>query len=298
MEVEPFFRTLKQSGYQGDTVMFCNSLEGDTLHQLGNYGVVVVPYSEEFPYLSESDNTVFSKNQSIKHLGFWCLRMYLYYIFLTKNKYLYNSILLSDVRDVVFQGDPFDFKIQGLEAFTERDDITLLKNTSNYEFLISALGKEIAAEIASKPIACAGTIFGTVSAILSFLELFLNIVTTQCNDISQVTDQSVYNYIVHKGLIPETTLHYNKENIVLTVGLDDRSYVKSGKVTNKAGISPLIVHQYERHWRLIFLLCKPQLIIWYLTKELKKRSLLNNIRLHVKQFIKGYAPRLFHVIKS
>jgi len=86
----------------------------------------------------------------------------------------YKHILLSDIRDVFFQGDPFanlpddDY----LYAFTEDPAITIDIEEHHINMVNQLFGAEELQRFAGKKIICSGTILGTNKKLSVWLDVF------------------------------------------------------------------------------------------------------------------------------
>ena len=62
-------------------------------------------------------------------------------------------------------------------------------------------------------------------------------------------DQGVHNYLIRSGLLPQVTLHENRDGPVMTLGpmrMCDLQLDHHGSVLNNAGAIVPILHQYDR----------------------------------------------------
>jgi len=173
-----------------------------------------------------------------------------YYNYLKHQPYKY--ILLADIRDVVFQSNPFDGFNVNLAVFQESPSIRIKDEVFNRNWIKEGFGEDVFKAIADQKIYCSGTIMGSYAGIMSFLEIFIS----TCLEWSipyniKGMDQGIFNYLIHTGKLKDIKKHENGDRI-LTVSPDsfnDIAY-KEGKLFYK-GIAPSIVHQYDRYPELI-----------------------------------------------
>lgn len=175
----------------------------------------------------------------------------------------HNQVLLTDTRDVIFQGNPFrDSTLDFLNLFLE-DSGNTIGNCRFNSFWIEAaygdLGKE---KLFPQLVICCGTILGTHSEIIKYLKKYkqeLIRIRSQRPDVySSVTvDQSIANYIGH---ISSNDLNIEiKPNgdLVGTIGVSmcsdqalDQIIFKNGLISVNDLIPP-VIHQYDRSQLLV-----------------------------------------------
>jgi hypothetical protein len=160
-----------------------------------------------------------------------------------------KNILIADVRDVVFQSDPFaEYPKHAIEFFAEPE---LFKNcTHNAPWLANIYGVNRVNQIAEQYVICSGTTMGTRLGMVEYLQAMVNEVSRL--DISGRTlhggeDQPVHNHLVYNdqfsdysinqnGIGPISTMHHAK---VL-------SFNRDGQLLNDNGTVVPVVHQYDR----------------------------------------------------
>jgi hypothetical protein len=160
-----------------------------------------------------------------------------------------RNVLLTDVRDVVFQSAPFEPQPRTLEFFTEYSDGVLGDHAFNMKHLRAVGGDAIARAVADKPCVCVGTVMGPREEMMRFCRTLLMLAAIPRSECGAAfgADQAACNIAVHMGLVAgEIMPNYGR---VATVGLadGDRLSVVDGCIINPdAGVSP-IVHQHDRH---------------------------------------------------
>lgn len=163
-----------------------------------------------------------------------------------------RNVLLTDVRDVVFQAAPFEPQPRGLEFFNEYADGVLADHAFNMKYLRGVGGEDIARALADKPCVCVGTVMGPREAMMRFCRILLMLAAVPRSEIGGAfgADQAACNIAVHMGLVEgEIAPNYGRvATLGLTPGKDLR--VVEGRIINPdGGISP-IVHQHDRHQAL------------------------------------------------
>lgn len=159
-----------------------------------------------------------------------------------------TDVLMTDVRDVVFQSDPFARPSQGLEVFVECEGATLAEHSFDRKYLTALFGPAVTARIADKPCLCVGTVFGPATDASRLCKAILLLAAIPRSEIGGIfgADQAACNLAVHLGLIAaEVRPNYGR---VATIG--DRSAPRlrpDGLIENPDGSLSPVVHQYDRH---------------------------------------------------
>ena len=262
--IEPFFTSLKLTGYAGDVVIFYSGVNQRTLARMKDMGIILIPFAENFPYLDANlaKHIHWSAHKRLRTLSIYNLRYLLAYCYLMEFADKYQYVMLSDIRDVIFQKDPFDFPLGAeLCCFGEKEGVTLGEDPINAQWIESAFDKSTLQKISDRQIVCSGITIGPSSLILQYLEKFIDLILQSPGkgwDFVQRgihgsplngLDQGIHNYLVHNCLIPKIALYENNRGPVLTLGLEDSILVnESGTILNNHGDMPNVVHQYDRHW--------------------------------------------------
>jgi hypothetical protein len=160
-----------------------------------------------------------------------------------------RHVLLTDVRDVVFQAPPFVPAPQRLETFVEYEVGTLGDHSFNMKYLRALAGEAMAQAVADKPCLCVGTVMGPRAEVLRFLRTVMMLAAIPRSEIGGAfgTDQAACNLAVHRGLIEaEIVPNYRR---VATLGMTPSASLtfQDGKVVNPDGSTSAIVHQHDRH---------------------------------------------------
>ncbi|RYE69837.1 MAG: hypothetical protein EOP17_02425, partial [Rhizobiaceae bacterium] len=83
------------------------------------------------------------------------------------------DVLLTDVRDVVFQAEPFGPPPRRLEVFVENETGVLRDHAFNMKYMTALVGAEMAATLADKPCICVGTVMGPRDEVARFCRMIL-----------------------------------------------------------------------------------------------------------------------------
>lgn len=164
-----------------------------------------------------------------------------------------RNVLLTDVRDVVFQASPFSPAPKSLEVFSEDDTRPLAQHSFNMKHMRALVGDEMAAMLADKPCLCVGTVLGPAVAARRLCRFILTLGAVPRSEVGGCfgADQAAFNLAIHLGLI-EAEVHGNHERVA-TVGLSDgQALVPTDHgLQNPDGGYSAIVHQYDRHPQLV-----------------------------------------------
>ncbi|WP_313102820.1 hypothetical protein [Brevundimonas sp.] len=158
-----------------------------------------------------------------------------------------RHVLMTDVRDVVFQGEPFAPAPTGLEVFVEYETGRMADHAFQIKHLRALAGEALAEQLEDRPCICAGTIVGPAeeAARLCRLILTLGAIPRSAVGGGFGVDQASLALAVGYGLIPaQVQDNYRR---VATIGMaSDGVGLKDGLIVNPGGgVSP-VVHQYDR----------------------------------------------------
>lgn len=164
-----------------------------------------------------------------------------------------DGVLITDVRDVIFQADPFVPRPKGLMAFQEYEAGVLADHAFNMKYIRALAGAGLAEAIGQKPCVCVGTVMGPRAEVQRLCRAILMLATTPRSSIGGAfgADQAACNLAIHLGIIEAEILpNYCR---VATLGMTDGSSLsfEAGKVVNPDGSTSAIVHQHDRHSHLI-----------------------------------------------
>lgn len=277
-QVEIFVRSLRCTGFQGDVVlMVADTLPARDRAAMQESGLILhtlpplltaqyprlrrVLHSFRLGLLHRTLGRILSLlGASVRnHLGLWelqhigCARYAHYFNFIQRHQHRYDQVLLTDVRDVFFQANPFvppesEQLILALESNRE----CLRSQTTNARWLDYAYGRSAWDAFGDSRISCAGTILGPTSAILAYLD-------TMSSEIARLThrlvgqdglDQGVHNFLLRTHRLPSARLTENGEGPFATLHGEDLSIFlrdQRGRLLNRNGALIPVVHQYDRH---------------------------------------------------
>ncbi len=283
-QIAPFLISLRKAGYNGDVVLIVSP---DLASRAGKlpmfHGVTLLTASQWFPVR----RGLIGRKRALLILWFpqqmllWGLVRVLNWLPLsrawrfrlqlmvgrrlyppTESRYLlflrflreqpYSRVLLTDVRDVLFQTDPFvDLPQQGLAVSIEPRQLSIATEPYNAFWVRLAYGSGMLEQIGGMPVVCSGVTYGDRASILKYLELMareffhLNFHASGQSGM----DQGVHNVLVWKGWLGEFRQMETLDSPVATLGMADQQNLRlnpEGKLLNQDGSIVSVVHQYDR----------------------------------------------------
>lgn len=188
------------------------------------------------------------KPRHLAHLPYNALRYFLYLDFL-RNEGAFHRVLLTDVRDVVFQLDPLDHAWpDGMNCTMEDASAIIGTCEHNAHWIREFQGEAALQAVHDKQVSCSGTTVGNGKDIIEYLELMTSrLVPYTPGKRMAGYDQGVHNVLLHGGDIPNLSLHDN-HGPIMTLGCTQGEPAMDtfGFVLNEAGARAVIVHQYDR----------------------------------------------------
>lgn len=176
----------------------------------------------------------------------------------------YEKVLFADVRDTVFQSDPFplmqstsgEFKV-----FAENLGQSIASCGWNSGWIRDCFGEKIATLIGANEIICSGISMATMDKAQEYLTVMSRIMTGQsmlgqrfpkCE--RNGVDQGVHNVVVHMALVNSITIHHETDfpitHLQATSSIDPAFINDPFAIELTFGVeTPLVlsvVHQYDR----------------------------------------------------
>jgi hypothetical protein len=238
-ELAPFVRSLRASGYDGDIILWVSGVDAETKEFFEEHRVKYEYYWE----------------MSFSPFHFMLARNFSYYRHLcdmANRNQTYDKILLTDIADVVFQGDPFARAPGGdLVVFLEDKVRTLDTCYVDSYWIRSAFGDLALEEVRGRRMSCAGTVLGSWIGILRYL-LIMQLGAFECAPPARLLegiDQAIHNVMLYRGRLAGAVVVNNAEH-VFTMGIVPKNHIvitQDGRITDQDGRICPIVHQYNRH---------------------------------------------------
>ncbi len=166
----------------------------------------------------------------------------------------YRNILITDVRDVIFQKRLFSTPCEALEFQFEAPEPRIGACPTNSLWVRSWFGETALAALAEKRITCAGTVTGRQDGVLNYLDAMTRLIAG-LPEAGPATggDQGVHNYIAHNAMIEDATFLDNYRRAATLHYIDGASLRadKCGRVVNPDGSVSELAHQWDRHPHLV-----------------------------------------------
>ena len=261
-QLRPFVVSLQRTTFPGDLVLLWNDLSAETLAALHQHGVKL----EHFSYRGSGALNSWSRfwpqigrllrlpvgnpvraavYKKILNLAFV---RYLHALdFLEANAGRYRNVLLTDVRDVIFQDNPFRDPLPGeMVAFLESPHMVYGLEPMNDGWILENYGAEMKAKLQENRISCCGTVMGAVAGMIEYLRAFVSEIV-KLKSVEHGADTSVHNVLVRDTLKNQITVIDNFERIVGTVNpKSELTMGISGLVLGANGQPIPVLHQYDR----------------------------------------------------
>lgn len=239
--------SLNQSGYKGDKliVIFGDNQELEQKFQQNNFEVVSLRYLEQHEHVC-------------------VVRFFVYYAILKDRLDKYNFVLATDVMDVIFQKDPFEFlNRSGHYIIASSENIKYKDEMWGANNVRTAFGDDGYDRVEDRSIYNAGVMAGPIKYMVDLYFL----ASKMCEGLPQQvpggggSDQAAYNlllstkpfiditnFIGHDsgwacqvGTVADPYKDYSKVNI------DPNPTFVDGTAKTSTGVDYFIVHQYNRN---------------------------------------------------
>jgi hypothetical protein len=236
-EVTPFLRSLRASGFAGETVLLLHGNPPGTAAAVAALGAVPVAV----------DLAEVPARWSYNVARYAALGAYL------AGRADLAGVVVTDVRDVVFQRDPAALvRGGGLHLFLEHPSRPVGACIWTSSWLRYRYGDAALPPLADRPIICSGVAVGAAAVVRRYLAR----VAAELDPRLEAThymagyDQGVVNQLGHTGRLPDLTVHPYATSPVLHLGNTPAAALPpddGGPVRNPAGAIVTIVHQHDRH---------------------------------------------------
>jgi hypothetical protein len=161
-------------------------------------------------------------------------------------------VLLTDVRDVVFQNDPFDHLPQaGLAVSLEVPSYTVGTEVHNAAWIKRVYGPQMLTEIGAERVSCVGVTAGDAAAVSRYVTLFIGELLRLPPKTAGIggADTAIHNALLWTNrLTPVHLLEPLASPVATLNGVADADVAISaeGKLLNRDGSEPSVLHQYDR----------------------------------------------------
>jgi hypothetical protein len=224
-----FVHSLRRTGYTGDVVFFLNNINEKLAKQFDSFNISYILTKGRYNldgYDLDAVGLGSKPRADVLNFHSSVFRYLLYDLFLRDYGDYYNRVMFTDVRDVLFQLDPFVWdEHPQWGAFEDKlyffGEDTQNSAGWNHEQYTKVYRRAPPAEVANKAVLCSGTTMGTVAKARLYLAAFLPELAHTPDHLFGY-DQAIHNHIIYSGLLPAGSykIFHNREGPVRTVGLE------------------------------------------------------------------------------
>ena len=235
-EIRNYFISLAKAGFKNvDIVMFVKEISQDTIEKIRSFGVIIYPIVDN-PFLI-----------------YKCQRFELYANYLKENKDKYNIVLHTDVRDTIFQNDVFQFYDSDKSFFEASEEDILLKDGINKLWMLQICNRSMFNDyFANQRAICSGLIIGTPDKFIEFSNSIIKLANG-----TKFGEQRYLNYLIYyeKFFSDSIIIKNNSNTHLMNIAMTKRRRIildKDNNILNFNGEVASVIHQYDRHWDLVF----------------------------------------------
>lgn len=248
--IERFFKSLYKTPFKGHVCIFLGpGADEKTRETLTGLGVETIRYTTSFPYIDSPHSDNFKSLPD--NIAIYNFRHFLYYDYLLKNGSKFSNVLLTDVKDVVFQKDPFDFAIED-KLYVALEKQTIADCAWTGKWILEGYDNETLQPIQHNLASCAGTTMGPTKHMMQYLYKMLTQIN-QLKDANASADQAPHNVLLYNHELDPVVKLLTDSDIIMTVGsLHDYpfAYDKEGFLLSGNGKRVNIIHQADRRVEL------------------------------------------------
>lgn len=284
-QVAPFLSSLRKTGYEGDVALIVERahMAAFRRHPL-MAGVRLLPTSQwipwRFAFLKENAHVRRWLWYPVQAVLWWAMRalrvlpvsprrrlqlqgalgQHLYAP--TESRFLRyldfvldnpcERILLTDVRDVLFQSDPFaSLPISGLAISMEVPDYTVGTEKWNSSRVRLIFGDAVLRKVADRPVSCSGVTAGDRESMVRYLGLMARAILGLSRNASRQGwfDQAIHNVVIWEHWEGELHCLETFASPVATLGMTRETDIRrdpKGRILNRDASPVSILHQYDR----------------------------------------------------
>jgi hypothetical protein len=239
-QVRVFVESLREVGYAGDVVLLVGVADFSLKRYLRSRGV----------------RTIATMSFRRIHGPIHSHRFPLFAKFVEEHAEHYDQIMISDVRDVAFQGNPFEGAVgAGCQFYLEAAPHTIGADPHVGRFTRTFLTPEQAEAVAQRRIICCGVTIASTSAMLSYLKRVNALISAiRAHKRRRIGADTAF-HILLAYLDPACDSDIVENNIhVATMGLEPAARYQLSHQILVGNFAPPILHQYDRHSEIAFAL--------------------------------------------
>lgn len=165
----------------------------------------------------------------------------------------YSHVLLTDTRDVIVTAELADRSSESLLVLSQEDVTTSISaEPYNQRWMLGGYGEEGLTAFGTKPILCAGTVFGPSAPVVEYLRAMSCEVQRIGSETTRlIGDQPLHNYLAYAGMLPKYTISSAENGWMRSIGIQPFDTVAfdwdPARRSDGFAASCAIVHQYDRH---------------------------------------------------
>lgn len=254
-QIENFIFSLNKSHYKGKVILFTYTISQVYEQLLSFYNVNVIELNFTYPFYP-FNHTLYPISESnvlkclyyYKGKSFVTYRYFIYKLFIKYYGKYYNHILITDIRDVLFQKNPFQWNIErGIYLIEEHPTRNIGSDKSNIMFVEKYKPSKL---IYKSTIINGGIIYGSYPEISFFLSDFLKYICSfHCNG----NDQGGINTFIRVTkcfsypLFVLNSSHTPVKTLALWLFDSPKCCLPINNIILNIDLStPHIIHQYDR----------------------------------------------------
>ena len=279
-QLRPFFDSLASTGYRGKVLLYYSQIAPETIAELEQRDVWLVPFNKwvfKHPwkgYRLDGEGKLGELIAGIQRLlqklpgketTLRALGRRLYHVvnirFLLTNELLqrgelnrFDRLMLTDVRDVVFQRDPFASFDDGGKVWTflEHPRFTMTTDANYRDWITKAFGDNFAKPRLQERLSCCAITIGPREAMANYFATFVKLLleNTTPEPFRFGLDSAIHNRIIWEKLVSALNVAENLNGPVVHLGgLKAEEIIRgnSGELLNADGSQIAVIHQYDRH---------------------------------------------------
>lgn len=282
-QIRPFAHSLRASGCAAKTVLLVSRMDRETRHELQAHAITALPvhgivtrlpptlarkrYNRYWlgwlhrvlpRAIGASTNAGSLRNAILARAAAWfhqpaSSRYFHYLRYLRHRVARHDWVLTTDVRDVIFQSDPFApaWRPAGGVVFLDQS-AAFGSDAGNDRWVTNTYGEAGLAPLLGRRVSCSGNTLAPAPLMLQYLAAMTRELAFQTDRISghEGVDQGVHNWLFHTGRLAGFTGLENGAGPVLTMHNlpAERIPVDStGRLLDRAGRVIPLLHQYDRN---------------------------------------------------
>jgi len=285
----PFLESLRATGYRGRVIFVGSELSANTRRQLRDAGVEIVWFSRwsiRYPKqrngrwqwrrmypltrlasiwptriavrwiigmllrCRDEGDVMWQAKLAVPFVHYFCARFAVYSRLLAERSDEFDRLFLADVRDKVFQRDPFAWDVPSdrLACFSEQPGMTIGQCRFTSRWIRNGIGQRAVDEVADEQLLCAGTTMGPTDAMRRYLAALVRQMLMLRKQVNGI-DQGTHNYIVHTGKAGPWRMYMNHDGPVINLGRTPEARLRfndSDQLVNDDDSVIAVVHQFDR----------------------------------------------------